>query len=861
MTKAKQKRRRGPGLGTMVIGIVVGVVLLMAVIAWLTTTLVGERVARRASRSLVTGGLSGHTAFQQHRYRQLQLISRVFATDPVLTGYLAAAAANRDAVKVLDLAEAYQNLLTFDLAIVLDAAGTAVARTDRPEARGEDLSQRPLVAEALSEDRAFGVWTDGGSLYHAAVIPLVRDFDKVGHVLVALRIDDALATQLQRASGVDVVYLGLGDAGPQRVAGTLGLPATSEMIAALRAEGDALQRVSARGETVDGLEVTLASGARVAALTPLRNAAEAPVGLAVALVDPAASRAGYDLIRLAQLAGALVAAILGIALATWLARRTAAPSRRLAEAVAVVGDGQLDAPLPTALGADLDGVASVVGRLAGEVQGRDSVDRVMVEVSRRLPEPGQEATQRARADATVLLAVELAGFAHAKVAYDPEESVSRFGRDLRRVVHAVEGQQGRVAGVSGHRVTARFDGEDAGTRSLAAAASAVRALSERENVFDDPEPPRVAIATGQVVSGTIAWGGGTELAQVGLPLMQLDSLLREATAGEIYLAKPVYEAIAPTLAGAGVTVTPRRGVVSPQPLYPISADEAAKAVALPAGPIAPEKEGRRALTDVTVGTILGTRFEVLARVGAGPRGIVFRTRDRERERFVGLKLLRPEVVAVPERLEQWTSRIRVVRGIDHPSVVGVWDVGQVDGLTYVMTDAVRATNLRLILEALGRLPTASVIRLGCQIAGGVAAAHAVRVAHFGLKPENVLVDAAGRARIADLGLAVPGDPQTPAEASYRAPEQLQLLTAPGPTADVWAIGALLYAMACGRPPYGASSLAEIQAQHQQGAAEPINSLVELPADLTAIIGRCLERDPEARFPTAEPLLEALQAVR
>ncbi|HSU82297.1 MAG TPA: cache domain-containing protein, partial [Thermoanaerobaculia bacterium] len=148
------------------------------------TSLMLRRIARDAVLDSLRGSAAAQAAFQEQRYRQLLLISRLYAADPYLSAYLSEAANTRDTRSILDQLSERRNDLGFDFAIVLDPQGKVVARTDRPQGTGEDLSKRPLVAAALTADNreSRGVWREGDRLYYALAVPLVKDFTPFGYL-------------------------------------------------------------------------------------------------------------------------------------------------------------------------------------------------------------------------------------------------------------------------------------------------------------------------------------------------------------------------------------------------------------------------------------------------------------------------------------------------------------------------------------------------------------------------------------------------------------------------------------------------------------------------------------------------------
>ncbi|MEO1087496.1 MAG: cache domain-containing protein, partial [Acidobacteriota bacterium] len=251
----KKSVRRGPPLGLLIAGLVALAVVVTAGAAIVVSSSAGERAARLTVATDLGGSQAVQTAFQQQRYQRLNLISRIFATDQVLTSYLAEAAQKRDEAAILASVEEYQNLLTFDLAVVMDRNGVVLTRTDSRSATQEDLSSTPLVAVALEESKASGVWQQGEQLFHAVAVPLVRQFELVGYIAVAYAINDTLAVQTKRAGGAETVFLANAATGPSATASTLDDGKTASLIDALRRAGDVLNRVIDRGETASDVEL------------------------------------------------------------------------------------------------------------------------------------------------------------------------------------------------------------------------------------------------------------------------------------------------------------------------------------------------------------------------------------------------------------------------------------------------------------------------------------------------------------------------------------------------------------------------------------------------------------------------------
>ncbi len=508
----------------------------------------------------------------------------------------------------------------------------------------------------------------------------------------------------------------------------------------------------------------------------------------------------------------------------------------------------------------------VIGAFDGLLRGlreKMAFQTLIGRVSRLLPEPARSvAAARPRAADSTLLAIEMRRFASPKISYDPEENLGRFSRDLKRIATAAESRQGRVEAVSGHRVLVVFDGDGSASRALAAATEIVVRLGERESVFDEPEPPVVAMTSGAIIAGTVAGGDRPVTTVAGLAVQQLESLVREAAPGDIYLSKQLYAQLADVLQRAGVEVRPQRGLLSPQPLYALSAEVAGRVTGVSTEPqtSAGFPDERRSLAGIDPGTVLGNRFDILAELGTGRMGLVFKAQDRELGDLVTLKLLKPEVVANTAHFDWLRNVIRQARIVRHPNVLAIYDFGEADGLPYISAEFERGLTLRFVLEKYRQLPALAVLRLARQLGHGLTALHAERLLHRGIKPENVHIESGGQARLMDFGLTLPiASGGAPGGVGYLAPEQLDGREL-DQRADIYGFGAVLYEALAGQTPVTVTDPDEARRLHQ-GEPPPLPStLVEVPPELERVVMRCLEKVPEQRYASITEVLDDLDSV-
>ena len=260
------------------------------------------------------------------------------------------------------------------------------------------------------------------------------------------------------------------------------------------------------------------------------------------------------------------------------------------------------------------------------------------------------------------------------------------------------------------------------------------------------------------------------------------------------------------------------------------------------------------------GTRIGV-YEVAAALGAGGMGEVYRARDTRLQRDVALKVLPRQLASDPSSLARFEREARQIASLNHPNIVAIFDTGRDGEIAYIVTELVDGTTLRGM-----PLTIRKVAEVGAQIADALAAAHRAGVTHRDVKPDNVMITREGRVKLLDFGIAKAIEPDgvtvsqtsmgsTLGTPGYMAPEQVRAGMIDERT-DIFALGVLLYEMLAGTPPFKRETAPEILTATLH--VDPPDLPAEIPEAFQRVVRRCLEKNPDERFQSAEDLAFALR---
>lgn len=270
-----------------------------------------------------------------------------------------------------------------------------------------------------------------------------------------------------------------------------------------------------------------------------------------------------------------------------------------------------------------------------------------------------------------------------------------------------------------------------------------------------------------------------------------------------------------------------------------------------------------------VGEVIGN-YRVLAELGSGGMGTVYRAQDTRLDRQVALKLLPDASLFEKDSLDRFRHEARAASSLNHPNICTVYDAGEDNGIPYLAMELLEGQTLAQMIAS-HALPTETILRLGIQVCDALESAHEKGIVHRDIKPSNIFITERGDAKLLDFGVAKRLQPSIGAQdatlptsltmkgqllgtAPYMSPEQLQAKPVDA-RSDLFSLGAVFYEMATGLQAYRGDSVATIVAEILRGEPRSVRTLnPEIPGELQRIIRKALEKDPADRYQTAKEVM-------
>ena len=266
---------------------------------------------------------------------------------------------------------------------------------------------------------------------------------------------------------------------------------------------------------------------------------------------------------------------------------------------------------------------------------------------------------------------------------------------------------------------------------------------------------------------------------------------------------------------------------------------------------------------LNVGVIIGERYEVVSRIGSGGMADVYKAKDHKLNRFVAMKVLKPEFSADTNFIRKFQREAQAAAGLAHPNVVNVFDVGEDQGVNYIVMELVEGITLKEYISKKGKLTIKEATSIAIQVSMGLEAAHNRNIVHRDIKPQNIIISTDGKVKVTDFGIARVASSNTIStnamgSVHYSSPEQVRGGYSDFKS-DIYSLGITMYEMVTGRVPFDGDTTVAIAIKHLQDEMVPPSRYVpDLPRSLEDIILKCTQKSPDRRYSTLAELINDLK---
>ncbi len=262
---------------------------------------------------------------------------------------------------------------------------------------------------------------------------------------------------------------------------------------------------------------------------------------------------------------------------------------------------------------------------------------------------------------------------------------------------------------------------------------------------------------------------------------------------------------------------------------------------------------------ISIGKMIGDRYEVIEMVGSGGMANVYRAKDHRLNRFVAVKVLKIEYCEDTKFVTKFRQEAQAIACLSHPNIVGIYDVGEAEGMHYIVMEFVDGITLKKYIEKKGKLSVREAVGIGLQIANGLEAAHTNHIIHRDIKPQNILLSKDGTAKVTDFGIAKAASSNTITASAmgsvhYISPEQARGGFS-DEKSDIYSLGVTMYEMLSGTLPFTGESAVAVALAHIQEDATPLAATDEtIPRGISNIVAKCMQKKTELRYPTSADLI-------
>lgn len=266
---------------------------------------------------------------------------------------------------------------------------------------------------------------------------------------------------------------------------------------------------------------------------------------------------------------------------------------------------------------------------------------------------------------------------------------------------------------------------------------------------------------------------------------------------------------------------------------------------------------------IKVGTIVGDRYEILEKIGVGGMAEVFKGKDHKLNRFVAVKVLKEEFRGNEGFVKKFKEEAQAAARLAHPNIVNVYDVGDENGIYYIVMELVEGITLKNYIERKGNLTIKEATSIAIQVCAGLEVAHNNNIVHRDIKPQNIIISREGKVKVTDFGIAKATTSQTTTanamgSVHYASPEQARGGYVDG-RSDIYSLGIVLYEMVTGRVPFDGETAVTVAVKHlQEEMVPPSVYCKNIPFSLEQIIKKCTQKSPDRRYQDIGDLLADLK---
>ncbi|MDD2972828.1 MAG: Stk1 family PASTA domain-containing Ser/Thr kinase [Lachnospiraceae bacterium] len=266
---------------------------------------------------------------------------------------------------------------------------------------------------------------------------------------------------------------------------------------------------------------------------------------------------------------------------------------------------------------------------------------------------------------------------------------------------------------------------------------------------------------------------------------------------------------------------------------------------------------------IKIGMLIGDRYEVLEKIGTGGMSDVYKAKDHKLNRCVAMKVLKQEFSENSNFVMKFTVEAQAAAGLMHPNIVNVYDVGEEDGIHYIVMELVDGITLKRYIEKKARLSVKEAISIAIQVSMGIEAAHNNHIIHRDIKPQNIIISKEGKVKVTDFGIAKAATSNTitsnvMGSVHYTSPEQARGGYS-DEKSDIYSLGITLFEMLTGRVPFNGETTVAIAIKHiQEEMPSPRDFVPEIPVSVEQIVFKCTQKSPDRRYQTMGELIGDLK---